>query len=462
MCHALKSGDQEYSKKIDNLKNYFLELDRSKFFEKLPTPQDEIQVAYEIGKFLPSLLFTYSLIKNEFSKDEVKSMESMFKNIVKRYQYVWSPSLSENSRNDNKGLFFNNYTMLTSIILNDEKMFNSSIKKFRSIMNTNSSNSGFLKIDGRRGECALNYNYHGLVPLLSSLWTLKLQGYDFVESKITRNHTLDEIVNSILISTLEPKRIQEFQKEYGTRQIAAQTSCYSSMNEERKIKYYDVTNDVVMPSNPSQWIFLYKKLSNNYEKNVDLFYNSLFLKENLEMDDEHNNAIGVFSSIIYQNLDEIQKIESDNQAKPENFFDRGEILNYAFIDYDDLKSQYNFRNGEYLIRWFWKVVENKIIIQDEFLVEDKIKIDGNSIEFINIKENKDISKKNRSNVRFYSNEGMFSIFGELDLASDDTYPTEIVGSNELNNNIYEAEGVWGIDGKKIEYIKINLLPITNN
>ena len=112
MCHALKSGDQEYSNKIDNLKNYFLELDRSKFFEKLPTPQDEIQVAYEIGKFLPSLLFTYSLIKNEFSKDEVKSLESMFKNIVRRYQYVWSPSLSENSRNDNKGLFFNNYTIL--------------------------------------------------------------------------------------------------------------------------------------------------------------------------------------------------------------------------------------------------------------------------------------------------------------------------------------------------------------
>ena len=128
MCHALKSGDQEYSKKIDNLKNYFLELDRSKFFEKLPTPQDEIKVAYEIGKFLPSLLFTYSLIRNEFSKDEIMTLESMFKKIISRYQYVWNPSLSENSRNDNKGLFFNNYTMLTSIILNDEKMFNSSIK----------------------------------------------------------------------------------------------------------------------------------------------------------------------------------------------------------------------------------------------------------------------------------------------------------------------------------------------
>ena len=280
-----------------DLKDYFIELERTGYLLKLPRPNDNIQIAYEIGRFLPSLLFTYSLMKDDFTIEEQDKINKMFKKIVNNYNYVWNITHQGQA---NKGLYFNNYSLLTAIIINDEKLFNQSIKKFKSIMKFNSSETGFMKKDGKRGKCGLSYNLHGLTPIMSTLWNLKIQGIDLTQEKLSDNHTMDEIVFAILDVANNPEKLKEFQKKYGLSSISAQKSCYGWMNKSQFQIFYNKELDVIMPFSSSGWIYVYEALSSNPEKNLKLFYQVGNLKYNIDTKYGDQNTIGVLPIAIYQ------------------------------------------------------------------------------------------------------------------------------------------------------------------
>lgn len=280
-----------------NLKEYFIELEKTEYLLKLPRPNDDIQFAYEIGRFLPSLLFTYSLMKDDFTKEEQDKINKMFKKIVNNYSYVWNITHLGKA---NKGLYFNNYSLLTAIVINDEKLFNQSIKKFKSIMKYNSSETGFMKKDGKRGECGLVYNLHGLAPIMSTLWNLRIQGIDLTQEKLSNNHSMDEIVFAILDVANNPEKLKEFQKKYGLSSNGSQKSCYQWMSKTIFDIHYNKELDVIMPFSASGWIYVYKALSSNPEENLELFYKVKYLKYNIDIKSGDQNAIGVLPIAIYQ------------------------------------------------------------------------------------------------------------------------------------------------------------------
>jgi len=280
------------------LKEYFLELENSKYLLKFPRPLDDIQFAYEIGRFLPSLLFTYSLMRDEFTEAEKQKIDKMFKDLVNKYQYVWNIS---NSGKANKGLYFNNFSLLTAIIINDEKLFNQSIKKFIQIMKFNTTETGFMKKDGKRGECGLSYNLHALTPIMSTLWNLKLQGVDLTKEKLSHNHNMDEIVFAILDIANNPQKLKDFQKKYGlSKSIGSQKSCYQWMNISEFETYYNKEFDIIMPFHGSGWFYAYKALSPNPDLNLKLFNQVNNLKFNIDKKSGDSNTIGVFPIAIYQ------------------------------------------------------------------------------------------------------------------------------------------------------------------
>lgn len=280
------------------LKEYFLELENSKYLLKFPRPLDDIQFAYEIGRFLPSLLFTYSLMRDEFTEAEKQKIDKMFKDLVNKYQYVWNISHLGKA---NKGLYFNNFSLLTAIIINDEKLFNQSIKKFIEIMKFNTTETGFMKKDGKRGECGLSYNLHALTPIMSTLWNLKLQGVDLTKEKLSHNHNMDEIVFAILDIANNPQKLKDFQKKYGlSKSIGSQKSCYQWMNKSEFETYYNKEFDIIMPFHGSGWFYAYKALSPNPDLNLKLFNQVNNLKFNIDKKSGDQNTIGVFPIAIYQ------------------------------------------------------------------------------------------------------------------------------------------------------------------
>lgn len=302
---------KELDSLIDNsvpqssLKNYFLELESSNFFDKLPFNSDDSGVPYELGRFIPSLLFTYSIIKNDFTLVEQEKILIMFKKMILRNKYIWiDQQVGPNASNNNQGLYFTNLALLTAILLGDDALFNSSIKKFKSIMHYNTSESGFMKIDGKRHQCSLHYNLHGLVPTLSILWNLKIQGYDLTKDKLTKNHNIDEIVSAILNIALNPKELKDFHKKYGLSRGPAGKSCMGWMSKKEIDQFYNKEINIIMPYHSSGWIYLYDKLSDN-QNNIESFYKSEFLTSEFSLNRNppglgDNNAIGALPHLIFK------------------------------------------------------------------------------------------------------------------------------------------------------------------
>ena len=286
-----------------SLKDYFLLLEESNFFNKLPFYPDDDQVGYELGRFIPSLLFTYSLIKDDFNDSEKERVLKMFRNLLYRNMHSWRPNdVGPRSVHSNHGMMYTNLALLTSILLDDDKLFRTSVKWFKKIMLYNTTDTGFMKMDGQRGQCSIHYNLHGLVPLLSILWNLKLQGYDLTQEKLTHSHNLDEIVYAMLKMVLNPHELKDFHKKY--KGNYAKNSCLSWMNDKKKEKFYDKELNVVMPYHSTGWIYLYKKISGN-QSNIDLFYQSKFLTQDFSLNRNppglgDNNTIGALPHLIFR------------------------------------------------------------------------------------------------------------------------------------------------------------------
>ena len=83
---------------------------------------------------------------------------------------------------------------------------------------------------------------------------------------------------------------------------------------------------------------------------------------------------------------------------------------------------------------------------------DEVIVKNGNLSFSNFFSVQDIRKKNREKIDFKAQDGLFSVVGNLDLASDHTEQVIMVGPSEKNE-----EGHYYIDGFWTELEKIGIL-----
>lgn len=305
---------KQKNRRVKKLISFYEDLVEQSWLLKLPKPSNDDQIAYELGVFIVSILFTYTLVEDDLKSDTQQAFKEHIKEIIKKYEYATNESLvGPNSVNSNHGFYFYNLKLASSIILNDNEMFRNSIRQFFSAIKNNSSESGIFKLDGKRGECALSYNYHGLNPVMAFLWNLKLQGYDLFHSKITNNHNIGEIIDSIYEASIDTNLFYAHQKKYGlTKDKFSRESCWiQDISKEESILRKD-KNGMMRLQTDAGWIRIYesvfgKKKAERF-KNIDAGFwahhgkypntNAYIMSDIFQIGP--NLSLGGISYIIYQ------------------------------------------------------------------------------------------------------------------------------------------------------------------
>lgn len=345
---SIYRSDEWKNDRDEKLKSFYNDLVKNKWLLNLPKPSNDDQIAYEIGVYLTSVLFTYTLIEEDLPKDLQKNFESQINKLIQKYDYAQNESIvGELSVNSNHGFYYFNFKMAASIILNDNKMFQDSISYFLKAMKANTTETGLFKLDSQRGECALHYNYHGLQPVMSMLWNLKLQSYDLFQVKLTDNHTIEQIIEAVYLASIDTnlffdhqkKYEKEFEKKYGNqkteeRKMNYYQSCWvKDINKEQAAKRID-DNGMMRPQSDSGWISIYEAIFGKQKaerfKNIEAGWwwntekypstNSYLMKDLSQVDS--NLSIGGIAYIIYQ--DNFPKIEY-------------ETVTYQKVTFDDLE-----------------------------------------------------------------------------------------------------------------------------
>ena len=119
-------------------------------------------------------------------------------------------------------------------------------------------------------------------------------------------------------------------------------------------------------------------------------------------------------------------------------------------DYASLASDKDFEDGKYKIEWYWiDLGDDGEIIRNYKLGFDEVLVKNGNLSFINLNSVEDIRKKNREKIDFTAQDGLFSVVGNLDLASDTTEQVTMVGPSEKNEDgNYYIDGFWS-DREKI-------------
>ena len=123
---------------------------------------------------------------------------------------------------------------------------------------------------------------------------------------------------------------------------------------------------------------------------------------------------------------------------------------FNLSDYASLASDKDFEDGPYNLSWYWLELNNKgNIIRNDYLGFDYVIIKNGNLSFTNFFPVNDISKENREKIDFTAQDGLFSVVGNLDLASDNTAQVTMVGPSEKNEDgNYYIDGFWS-DREKI-------------
>ena len=265
---------------------------------------DNSDHAYATSHSVIPIMFIYSLNKQIFSDQEQKNIENMFLELIKKNEFAFSEDLVGESTYSNHGLYINNSRLLYSILVNDQDMYNKSVKFFNLLMKKNKTKSGLFRIDSKRGECALHYNLHNLTPLMSTLWNLKLQGLNFLNDKINGSHTLDEIVSIIIKSVDEPSIVINENKIQGYNQSGRKTC--SSDTETVKVG----NDEIRMPYESTMWFSPYYSLSGN-KQNYDNFSKSMLSNKYFYDGTVDSNIVSYFYKFIYLDPYTKKSIEFD-------------------------------------------------------------------------------------------------------------------------------------------------------
>ena len=323
---SIYRADEWKKDREEKLKSFYNDLVKNEWLLNLPKPPNDDQIAYEIGVYLTSVLFTYTLIEEDLPKELQKNFKSQIDKLIRKYDYAQNESrVGELSVNSNHGFYYFNFKMAASIILNDNKMFQDSIKHFLKAMKANSTETGLFKLDSQRGECALHYNYHGLQPVMSMLWNLKLQGYDLFQVKLTDNHTIGQIIESVYEASMDTnlffdhqkKYEKEFERKYGNQKTEERRknlyqSCWVNDIDDEQAKRRIDTNGMMRTQSDSGWISIYEATFGKQKaerfQNIEAGWwwntekyattNAYSMKDVSQIDS--NLSIGGISYIIYQ------------------------------------------------------------------------------------------------------------------------------------------------------------------
>ena len=147
----------------------------------------------------------------------------------------------------------------------------------------------------------------------------------------------------------------------------------------------------------------------------------------------------------------------DDLGDKDGFVINGEprCLNCKFniSDYTSISADKNFEDGPYRIEWYWLELNDEgNVIKNTNLGFDEVIVKNGNLSFSNFFPVQDIRKKNREKIDFKAQDGLFSVVGNLDLASDHTEQVIMVGPSEKNE-----EGHYYIDGFWTELEKIGIL-----
>lgn len=260
--------------------------------------------AYATSHSVIPIMFIYSLNKQNFSGQQQKQIENMFLELIKKNEYAFSENIVGEATYTNHGLYINNTRLLYSILVNDQNMYDKSVKFFKLLMKKNETKSGLFKLDSKRGECALHYNLHNLTPLMSTLWNLKLQGLNFLNDKLNGSHTLDEIVSIIIKSVEEPSIVINENKIQGYNQSGRKTC--SSDTEVVKVGNYEIR----MPYESTMWFSPYYSLSGN-KQNYENFSKSMLSNKYFYDGTVDSNIVSYFYKFIYLDPYTKKSIEFD-------------------------------------------------------------------------------------------------------------------------------------------------------
>ena len=271
-CNFLISEINQDNEKLLSIKkellDFYIWLANSGYLLGWHKDANDSDHAYATSISLVPTIFIYAQMKKYFSKDEQNLIEKMFLKLVKKNEYALQPSLvGEHTSYNNQGFYTNNVRLLISIVVGDNKMYNSSITYFLKQMKLNKTNSGLFKFDSIRGECALHYNLHGLSPIMSTLWNLNLQGLNLLDTKINGSHTIDEIISVIIDATEDPSIVINENKKQGYSQ-SGRLTCGTG-TKTVKIGNYEIR----LPYESTLWFAPYFSISGN-EKNREKFQNS--------------------------------------------------------------------------------------------------------------------------------------------------------------------------------------------
>ena len=296
-CNFLISEINQDNEKLLSIKkellDFYIRLAKSDFLLGWHKDGKDTDHAYATSISIAPTIFIYAQMKKYFSKDEQNLIEKMFLDLVKKNEYNLQPSLvGEHSSYANHGFYTNNIRLLISIVVGDNKMYNSSITYFLKQMKLNKTNSGLFKFDSKRGECALHYNLHGLSPIMSTLWNLNLQGLNFLDTKINGSHTIDEIISVIIDATEDPSIVINENKKLGYLQSGRKTC--SSGTEVIKVG----KDEIRRPYESTLWFAPYFALSGN-EKNREKFQNSYLSKKYYYSGQPDTAFVSYFYPFIY-------------------------------------------------------------------------------------------------------------------------------------------------------------------
>ena len=317
-CSFLISEINQENEKMLSIKREFIEfyirLANSGFLLGWHKDNNDSDHAYATSISVVPVIFIYSQMKKYFSKDEQKLIEKMFSDLIKKNDYnLNTSSVGENSSYANHGFYTNNVKLLWSIVVDDGKMYNSSVTYFLKQMKLNKTKSGLFKFDSKRGECALHYNLHGLSPVMSTLWNLNLQDLNLYNTKINGTHSIDEIINVIIDATEDPSIVINENKRQGYNQSGRKT-CASDTDVIKVGKF-----EIRLPYESTLWFAPYFALSGK-EKIKEKFQNSFLLSKYYYDGHADSTFISYFHPFIYLdpksngpiNFDTYKKISLDD------------------------------------------------------------------------------------------------------------------------------------------------------
>lgn len=144
-------------------------------------------------------------------------------------------------------------------------------------------------------------------------------------------------------------------------------------------------------------------------------------------------------------------------------------ISNAFIDHIPGKIKLEIKSldtldGKYNLSWYWvnRNVEDNTIINQQKILEDKVKIENGKLSFDQMAKSEIISNKYRKKIEFLNLGDKFIINGSLDLDTSKSQKVTITGSTKPHEyGYFFGEGLFGYDSSKNrnENIKITLTPI---